>query len=359
MALPLRVGEAKPRTPNAGLPSQAAALPETRYMGSKLKLLPFIYGVLKDLKFSTALDAFSGTSSVAYLMKAMGKKVVANDHLQFCHHMANALIANSRWRLTSSHLTTLMEHNRRAKRFIARKFKDLYYSDEDNRFLDNLVTNIELLPNRFLRSLALAAACRACVKRRPRGVFTYVGNRYDDGRRDLLLSLREHFKLAVSALNGAVFDNGQSCTAGCEDVFNARGGFDLVYIDTPYVSPHSDNEYTRRYHFLEGLVRYWRGVVIQEHTETKKFCPPPTPFRSRAEVYGGFDRLFRKFADSILVVSYSSNCIPNREELRSLLRRYKAHVEIFTTQHGYSFGTHRHKPGNVTNRVEEYLFVGY
>jgi len=132
-----------------------------------------------------------------------------------------------------------------------------------------------------------------------------------------------------------------------------------VYIDTPYVSPHSDNEYTRRYHFLEGLVRYWRGVEIQEHTETKKFGPPPTPFRSRAEVYDGFDRLFRKFADSILVVSYSSNCIPNREELRSLLKRYKTHVDIFTTQHGYSFGTHSHKPGNLTNRVEEYLFVGY
>src|SRR6266536_5071230 len=255
MSLPLSVGEGKPRVPDARLPSQVGALPETRYMGSKLKLLPFIFGVLKDLKFRTALDAFSGTSSVAYLMKTMGKEVVASDHLQFCHHIANAIIANSRWRLTPSHMTMLLEHNRRAKRFIARKFKDLYYADVDNRFLDNLVTNIELLPNRFLRSLALAAACRACVKRRPRGVFTYVGNRYDDGRRDLLLSLREHFKLAATALNRAVFDSGQTCTSRCEDVFNASKDFDLVYIDTPYVSPHSDNEYTRRYHFLEGLVR--------------------------------------------------------------------------------------------------------
>jgi len=359
MSLALRAVETRSVAPRAPLPEQVAALPETRYMGSKFKLLPFIYKVLKGLTFTRALDAFSGTSSVGYLMKAMGKKVVANDHLQFCYHIANAVVANGRWRLTCAQLEMLLEHNRRAKRFISRKFKDLYYSDEDNRFLDNLVANLELLPNRFLRSLALAAACRACVKRRPRGVFTYVGQRYDDGRRDLLLSLKEHFMLAATALNEAVFNNGQGCDAAYGDVFDARVDFDLVYIDTPYVSPHSDNEYTRRYHFLEGLVRYWRGIQIQEHTETKKFGPPPTPFRSRTEVYDGFDRLFHKFADSILVVSYSSNGIPTRDELRSLLKRYKARVEIFTTQHAYSFGTHKDKPRNRTNRVEEYLFVGY
>ena len=45
--------------------------------------------------------------------------------------------------------------------------------------------------------------------------------------------------------------------------------------------PLSDNEYVRRYHFIEGLARDWKGVEIQEHTQTKKFKSYPTPFSTR------------------------------------------------------------------------------
>ncbi|GIR49324.1 MAG: hypothetical protein CM15mP58_14210 [Burkholderiaceae bacterium] len=44
---------------------------------------------------------------------------------------------------------------------------------------------------------------------------------------------------------------------------------DLVYIDPPYFSPLSDNEYVRRYHFVEGLSRNWKGIQFQEDTKTK------------------------------------------------------------------------------------------
>ena len=108
--------------------------------------------------FKTALDAFSGSGAVAYLFKAMGKVVVTNDHLRFCFHSADAAIANSRWRLKSEHLDALLTHNPRAKRFIQTTFKGLYFSDDDHRFLDNLLGNLSDLPNRFLRSVALAAA---------------------------------------------------------------------------------------------------------------------------------------------------------------------------------------------------------
>jgi DNA adenine methylase len=345
--------------PSMLLPAQMQVFPGTRYMGSKHKLLPFIHGVVKELRFSTALDAFSGSGVVGYLLKAMGKEVVANDHLHFCYHNANSGIANSRWRLGPGHVEALLTHNRSARRFIQRTFRGLYFSDEDNRFLDNLIANLEALPNRYLRSVALAAASRACVKRRARGVFTYTGHRYDDGRRDLTLTLREHFVEGVAAWNAAVFDNGLRCQASCKDTFDLSGEFDLVYVDPPYFSLHSDNEYTRRYHFLEGFVRYWEGLSIQSNTETKKFKPPPTPFRYRADLYQAFELLFRKFADSIIVLSYSSNGLPTRNELRRMLKKVKRRVEVFSQAHGYSFGTHGHKVGNGNNRVEEYLFVGY
>lgn len=133
---------------------------------------------------------------------------------------------------------------------------------------------------------------------------------------------------------------------------------DLVYIDPPYYSPLSDNEYVRRYHFIEGLARDWKGVEIQEHTKTKKFKSYPTPFSTKNGAANAFDKLFSKFSDSILIVSYSSNSQPTQEEMIALMKKYKAHVEVVPVDYKYSFGnqadakTHR-------NSVQEYLFVGY
>ena len=44
----------------------------------------------------------------------------------------------------------------------------------------------------------------------------------------------------------------------------------VVYIDPPYAPPHDDNCYIKRYHFLEGLAVYWKGLRIMEGTKSKK-----------------------------------------------------------------------------------------
>src|SRR5437667_1861062 len=67
-----------------------SCFPKLRFMGSKYRLLPWIHTVLSDLKFDTALDAFSGSGCVGYLMKAMGKAVTTNDFLRFPSTIARA-----------------------------------------------------------------------------------------------------------------------------------------------------------------------------------------------------------------------------------------------------------------------------
>src|SRR3970040_3072963 len=76
------------------LPERVAAYPELRYMGSKQRLLPWIHDVLAPLQFDSALDPFSGSGCVAYLLKTMGKRVVATDFLRFSSHLAKAAIEN-------------------------------------------------------------------------------------------------------------------------------------------------------------------------------------------------------------------------------------------------------------------------
>ena len=84
--------------------------------------------------------------------------------------------------------------------------------------------------------------------------------------------------LKMLKLNSAIFDNGcKNVSIWGKIVMSVPGEKpDLVYIDPPYYSPLSDNEYVRRYHFVEGLARDWKGVEFQDHTKTKKFKWYPT-----------------------------------------------------------------------------------
>ena len=332
--------------------------PDTRYMGSKRKLLPMISDVLDMLSIDSALDAFSGSGCVGYLMKQKGIETTTNDFLKFSYHITKATIENNNDTLTDKDIALLLKNNPKKDSFISTRFKDLYFSDEDNKFLDNLWSNIDKLSSPDKVSLALSSASRACMKRRARGIFTYTGTRYLDGRRDEKYSLKEHFVKAANEWSGAVFDNGKVNKALNLDVFDVpKKKYDLVYIDPPYVSPMSDNDYTRRYHFIEGLMSYWRDETIQEHTITKKIKSKPSLFSTKMTIHTAFDQLFDKFRDSILLVSYSSNNIPDKEEMIDLLKKYKKQVEVFEFNYTYSFGTHNHIVANSNNKVAEYLFL--
>ena len=51
------------------------------------------------------------------------------------------------------------------------------------------------------------AEAYAAARKQPRGVFTVTDFRYDDGRRNLRMPLRDLFKVAVMDYNRAVFNN--------------------------------------------------------------------------------------------------------------------------------------------------------
>ena len=340
------------------IPDQLARFPPTRYMGSKEKLLGPIWDLASTVPHDSVLDLFSGSGAVAYLFKTQGKAVVANDYMAMARTVAQATLVNSRTTLSDADLDRLLSDHPSPDGFVARHFAGLYFSDEENRRIDHVRAQIADLGCADTRSLAMAALIRACMKKRPRGIFTYTGQRYDDGRRDLRLSLEAQFREQAALLNDAVFDNGRTHQALCGDAMQVMVPADLVYIDPPYFSPLSDNEYVRRYHFLEGLARDWRGVEMQWHTKTRKFRSYPTPFSSRAGARDAFEDLFRRHRESAILVSYASNAEPTKEELLALLKRYKRCVELVEIDHRYSFANQGERAGSIKNGVREYLFLG-
>lgn len=338
------------------LPPKADQYPELRYMGSKRRLLPWIHSVLATLDFGSAADPFVGSGCVSYLLKCMDRRVVASDFLNFPATLAAATVKNSSHRVEAASLKRLLSPAKKAPTFIQDTFAGVFYTPDDLRFLDRVSHNIEKLAKPEEKALARAALIRSCLKKQPRGVFTFVGSRYDDGRRDLRLTIEEHFLEQVEAFNAVVFDNGHRHTAQQADVFELRPrGIDLVYLDPPYVPRADDNCYVKRYHFLEGLSCYWRGLQIMQDTKVKKIEKPFTPFSYRRTALDAFARLFRLFRASTIVLSYSSNGYPDRDELERLLSQHKRRVDIYERPHRYHFGTH----SSVERaKVQEYLLVG-
>lgn len=341
------------------LSQQVSSYPPTRFMGSKNKLLSQIWAIASQFEFETVVDLFSGSGVVGYMFKSQNKAVISNDYMAMSATFTKAMVENSHVILSKQEAAELLIAKKESDHFVATTFKDLYYTDAENELIDVLRTNIASIKDPYKHAIAMTALIRACTKKRPRGIFTYTGNRYNDGRKDLQKSLEQQFMEAVDAVNNAVFDNGKVCVSKHGDAMALRTeNADLVYMDPPYYSPLSDNEYVRRYHFVEGLARDWKGVEIQEHTQTRKFKSYPTPFSTRKGAADAFDKLFKKFANSILIVSYSSNSLPTQDEMLEIMARYKKHVEVIPVDYKYSFGN-QNEAKTHRNSVQEYLFVGY
>ena len=341
------------------LPEQVSAYPPTRFMGSKSKLLSEIWSVASQFNVDTVVDLFSGSGIVGYMFKSQEKSVISNDYMAMSATFTKAMVENNTVTLPLEGAKQLLVAHKESDHFVSTKFQGLYYTDEENDLIDTLRTNIAAIRDPYKHAIAMTALIRACIKKRPRGIFTYTGHRYDDGRKDLQKSFAEQFLDAVEVVNNAVFDNGKVNRSKHGDAMDLQvEQADLVYIDPPYYSPLSDNEYVRRYHFVEGLARDWKGIEIQEHTQTKKFKSYPTPFSTRKGAKDAFDKLFKKFANSILIVSYSSNSLPTQDEMVAIMAKYKQHVEVIPIDYKYSFGNQNEAKTHRTY-VQEYLFEGY
>jgi DNA adenine methylase/adenine-specific DNA-methyltransferase len=288
----------------------------------------------------------------------MGKQVGANDTLTFPSVLTTATVANNATRLDDTDLDFLLSSKARlnSERFIRGTYEGIFYTPDELSSLDDIWSGIRRIDSPLKRAVALAALLRSAIKRQPRGLFTVSDpERYKDGRRDLQLTIREHFIEQVEVYNAAVFSNGERNSVTSGDVFDVRPGSDLVYMDPPYVPRSDDNCYIKRYHFLEGLACYWEGKELMMNTKVRKITKPFTPFSYRRTALDAFDRLFRHFADSIQVLSYSSNAYPDLDNLRTLMRRYKKNVEVLEKEHRYHFGTHA---ASKRNLVQEYLIIG-
>ena len=328
--------------------------PSTRYQGSKRRILPWLHNAIKPLMFETVLDGFGGTASVSYMFKAMKKKVFFNDLLLSNYLIGLALIENNYITLDQSDLEFILKRNGfKYPSFIQDNFSEIYYLDSENKWLDTVVFNIKMLsekyagePLRLKRAIAFFALFQACLSKRPFNLFhrknlnlrladipRTFGNKttWDREFSELFLRFSEE-------ISDKIFSNGLDNKAECSDIMKLNEtDFDLVYLDPPYTRPEekSPQDYYSLYHFLEGLIYYddW-GSKIDFKKKNKSLIKGINTWETNSPEHN-FDCLFKKFRDSIIVVSYGEPGYPSVDKIKDLLLQYKSEVEIVRTDYKY------------------------
>src|SRR5262249_3142868 len=151
--------------------------PTTRFRGSKRKIVPWLHEVFSQLEFESALDLFGGSSTVSYLLKRMGKRVVCNDLLHCNYLTALALIENNFVTLDVP-FAIRKPHSQASHKYrlVRDNFRGFYFKDFENAWIDRAIFSLESIggsqpAQAYKKAIGYHALFQACLVKRPFNLF--------------------------------------------------------------------------------------------------------------------------------------------------------------------------------------------
>lgn len=306
--------------------------PKPQYLGAKYVHSDWIAKHIPK-NSNVILDAFSGSQSIGFLCKKMGKTVISNDFLLFNSEIGKALIENKDVILTHDDINILFSPNSDTNNYNLMEclFSDLFFIREETIFLDAFRSNVDFLENDYKKALAFSVINRAMTRKVTMGHFAhtqalaYASNPERVKRnRSLIRPIKDMFLELFSEYNNAVFDNGTDCVAYNENIFDllpSLSDVDVAYFDPPYCDSHAD--YQGFYHLLETYTNYWKDKEFINGT--KRYSPKKeSGFDSKKEIINSFKRLF-KLSENIpyWLISYNDRSYPSIEILIEMISPYR------------------------------------
>ena len=306
--------------------------PEPQYLGAKYIHRGWIAQFIPE-NTNIVLDAFSGSQSIAYMFKQLGKKVITNDFLNFNNLIGKALIENSSNKLDSSDIELLFSKNSDPSKYnlMSELYTGLFFCDEESSFVDSFRSNVHKLSNPYKQALALSIMCRSMTRKVTMGHFAhtqalvYASDTTRIKRnRSLIRPLKNIFLDLLPEYNAAVFNNLKeniSYNKNILDLLPTLENVDLVYFDPPYCNSHAD--YQSFYHLLETYVEYWKDKQFVngiKRYEPKKY----SGFDKNSEAISNLQLMFKQ-ANHIptWLVSYNDRSFPDIETMVDLINPYR------------------------------------
>lgn len=308
---------------------QSSPFPTTRYYGSKRRQMDWLREEFKGLQGCTALDAFGGTGAVSHLLSQLGWDVTYNDVFQFNTISARALFSSAKVELSIADVASFLQAVKPCSGFIHATFANLYFTDEENAWLDGFMLALSSVKPAY-KDLLLHCLFQASLKKRPYNLFhranlklrqskieVQFGNRttWEKSFADHILSTFKEVRQMQRGLSGSI-----SVTAG-QTAEELAPGYDFVYVDPPYFKrAKSTDSYLSRYHFLEGLARYdeWPRLLNGDDRLRRLQAASVSEWTDKEALIRNIVSLIRTHRSATFALSYVSGEHPSESELFTL-----------------------------------------
>lgn len=342
------------------------SFPTTRYQGSKRKIIEPMAEAFSRLKFTTALDLFSGSATVTLLLRQMGKQVDANDYLEFNRAIAELFITASTSKLRSlrpvTELSDLLNHRRwNCGSLVEQHYEGVFFKANENRQIDQFCHNI-LDVDPFRRLVYTYAVGQALMKKRPYNLFhrANLEMRLKDVKRSFgnaatwEKSIEHHAIKAVQELMAFPFGEepgrGKAFAEHAAQLDSLPAQYDFVYVDPPYLNGKElETNYANFYGFLNGLWRYdlfGQGDASYPH---KPLLMPNSGWRNERSALEQVEHYVKKWPSAVLFVSYRSDGLPTGPKLREVLSTGNRKTEL------HSFGEFKYALSRTDTNEELYV----
>jgi len=326
--------------------------PETesiKYMGSKLKLIPYILHLARKVDAHTVLDAFSGTTRVSQAFAKSGYRVLCNDIVIWSEVFGTCYLLNKKrpeeYQPLIDHLNSLPPMDG--------WFTQMYggqpnggcavqpdglkrpWQIHNTRKLDAIRQEIEKLElDKVDKAVALTSLILAL-------------DQVDNTLGHFVSYLREWSPRSYNNLVlkvPALFLTSEEHQVFREDVFDLlpRVSVDLAYFDPPYGSnndkmPPSRVRYASYYHIWTTICLFDKPDVFgkarrrkdtSDVIATSVFEEYRRGNDGRYLVFSAIERLIREVNAKWLILSYSSGGRATAEELDDVIRRNGKLLEV-------------------------------
>ncbi len=347
----LSVGKIKAKDFKTAPPLPTIDIENRRYVGSKAKLLDWIFeNIKKECKGNSFLDIFAGTGVVSARAAKVYNKIILNDLLHSNHAVYQGFFSQEKYNREkvfdlvayyNSLVSSKVEHT-----FFSRNYGGKYFSIDSAKligYIRNDLDNRRCQLNDKEYYILLTSLLYSADK-----IANTVGH-YDAFFSKSVVDKKFIFRLIEPLIKAGKV----SIYREDANILARKISADVVYIDPPYNS----RQYSRFYHVLETLTLWddpkLTGVALKRPEENMSdYC------KNKAVVV--FEDLIKNLKAKYIVVSYNntynskSSSSRNKIELEDIkhILNAKGKTKVFKKNHQFF------NAGKTNfNNHQEYLFI--
>lgn len=347
-------------------PVDLSGLRRLNYIGSKLRLIPWIFSVIRaqtgfaTLRGKHVVDAFAGTGVVSYALRQEGAVVTCNDAENYSAVISHALAKSA----YSEHCRSLIArlnaelsagaHMAGAPGFMARNYSPdgsdrTFFTVDNARRADYVRRRLEeerpkTLPDDYTFLLASLLVCADRVANVAAVYACYLKRFKPSARRPLVIE-----PIHQNTLPGSSATRSFNCDATTA-VFLARTDGDVAYVDPPY----NGRQYSKNYFPLAILAKTPAELTAEPPLKGLTGIPETCFLSSLCRKRNALESMRRMLSGlrcPWVFVSYSTEGIIPEGDMMAMMRE---HGEVTVVRQDYKrFKSYNY---NVDRQVQELLY---